>query len=502
MHLNKLSSTLCAATLLLALSLPATAERIVTKSKSVVIKNVTLISPERQKPMAHANVMITDGMIIEVSKAPIKPTVNARQLDGTGKFLTPGLMDSHVHISTMPGLPPSDGENDQLRQQLQSDFVKQQPRSYLYFGVTQLLDPSQSNTSITSFNNNRQKPDLFHCGSVPILGGYPTLWSTDEAAVNSFEYLVFEPEVGKPVPAGVDSRRHTPEAVVARMATQGAICVKVFIEDGFGKNSDWPLISNGLLQRVKTAAKKHGLKVMAHANAIDMQKIALSLGVDIMAHGMWNWNQYDEQPGLPKEIRSMLDSIIAQGMVYQPTFNVMNSLKRITLPNVLNEPLYAKVVPPQTMQWYHTEQAQWFAKIIRKGYAGLSTQRMHAIQDRVMSQGERVAKYLSDKGLPMVVASDTPASPLYTAQPGYSTFEELKQMQKAGISLKNIFDAATLNNAKAFGLDNKYGTITPGKVANLLLLTKNPLQTVEAYNAIDKVIVQGEVITRASLAAK
>jgi len=69
------------------------------------------------------------------------------------------------------------------------------------------------------------------------------------------------------------------------------------------------------------------------------------------------------------------------------------------------------------------------------------------------------------------------------------------------VPLPAIFRAATINNARQFGLDKDYGTVEPGKTANLLLLTGNPLETMRAWSQIEKVILHGEVIERETLAA-
>jgi imidazolonepropionase-like amidohydrolase len=482
-------------TLTMLLALPAAAN-------DLLIENVTLISPQLTTPLQHANVRIQDGKIAQVSQSKIVTTQNITRVDGSGKFLTPGLMDSHVHVSNMPGTTFEEGKSSEHMQALRDGFAKQQPRSYLYFGVTEVLDPSQSSASIVKFNDNPQKPDLFHCGATPILGGYPTMWASEKAVIEMFDYLIYQPIDGVPVPEGIIPAQHTPEAVVERMANDGAICVKVFIEDGFGTNSDWPVISNHLIKRVKAAAKKHGLLMMAHANAIDMQQIAVQMEVDVIAHGMWNWDQFDGDSGLPADIQKILDAIIEQKIIFQATFNVMDGLKGVTVPNVLDDPLYSKVITSQAMQWYNTHEGQWFSREMIKGFGGGPLVTIHKKQDIIISQGERVVNYLTNHGLPMVLASDTPSSPTFAAQPGYSTFAELKHMHKAGVTLKNVFEAATINNAVAFGLDANYGTVEVGKVANLLLLTDNPLKTIEAYNAIDKVIVHGEVIERGSLVAQ
>ena len=74
-------------------------------------------------------------------------------------------------------------------------------------------------------------------------------------------------------------------------------------------------------------------------------------------------------------------------------------------------------------------------------------------------------------------------------------------MARSGVPLSAISRAGTINNARQFGLDKDYGTVEAGKVANLLLLTENPLETMRAWTSIDRVILRGSVIKRESLAA-
>jgi len=113
----------------------------------------------------------------------------------------------------------------------------------------------------------------------------------------------------------------------------------------------------------------------------------------------------------------------------------------------------------------------------------------------------RAAKYLHDLGHPMLLGTDTPSAPTFGNQPGYETYREMRMMAQSGIPLPAIFRAATINNAKQFGLDKDYGTVEAGKIANLLLLTENPLESLRAWTSIDRIILRGDVIKRESLAA-
>ena len=99
-------------------------------------------------------------------------------------------------------------------------------------------------------------------------------------------------------------------------------------------------------------------------------------------------------------------------------------------------------------------------------------------------------------------AADTPSSPTYGNPPGLNGFLELQPLAAAGVPLPRLLEGATIEAARAFHLDSLYGTVEAGKVANLLLLRANPLETVEAYDAIDLVVVRGKAVDRPVLAAR
>lgn len=61
--------------------------------------------------------------------------------------------------------------------------------------------------------------------------------------------------------------------------------------------------------------------------------------------------------------------------------------------------------------------------------------------------------------------------------------------------------AATLSNAAVLGLEREIGSVQAGRIANLLLLRKNPAETVDAYDVIVTVILRGRVLDRRELAA-
>jgi len=262
------------------------------------------------------------------------------------------------------------------------------------------------------------------------------------------------------------------------------------------------MLSADSLERLIRAAHAANLKVIGHANALDMQQLAVKAGVDVLGHGLWNWNQYRKHPGLPEEIRRHFDGIREAGIAYQPTLRVMDSMRDLFIPETLDDPALKKVVPQALLDWYRSAPAQAFKRdLARDEFDGLSDRRIPSLLGETISRGERSLRYLAQTGHDLLLASDHPATPGHANHPGLSTYQELVHMAALGVPLKNIFEAATINNPERFGLAGRYGSVESGKTANLLLLEANPLATVEAYDRIRWVILGGRALARESLAA-
>jgi imidazolonepropionase-like amidohydrolase len=496
------SITFAAASAVVALFVAPVAQ---AAGEPLLIENVTLLSPEQPQPLGNRHVLVRDGRIAEISDKPIPAPANARRLDGAGKYLTPGLTDAHVHVSDAIGLPA--GSEDPALAPLQQDFFAQQPRSYLYFGVTQLLDTANHAAKVKEFASYPQHPDIFRCGAAPIVDGYPLVFVDPAIRHQVFNDFIYEPAnaARNPMPAGANPAEHTPEAVVARIAASGAICVKITLEDGFGDQNDWPLMSDETLRRVRAAAKKHGLFLAVHANALDMQRRAVAADVDLLLHGIWQWNEHNEARGIPAAVDAHLRTVRDRKIGYQATLRVLPGVADLLDPGLLDDPLFTKVVPPRLLAWYRTDAGQWFRNMIfgpgTNAAATVAADRAKDDDWATRERGRRALRHLYELGHPMLLGSDTPSAPTYGNQPGYDTFKEMRLMAQSGIPLSAIFAAGTLNNARQLGLEKDYGTIEKGKIANLLLLDANPLADLDAWNRIAHVILHGEPIERESLAA-
>lgn len=461
----------------------------------LLIKNTTVISPQNQQKVdikSNHWVAINGNRIVSIGSDKNLPKAK-HIVDGTGKFLIPGLMDSHTHLKTMPGLNPADN-NASIMQQA---YLARQGVNYLYYGVTQVIDPSNTQQGIDAFHDSGMTPKAFFCGAMPVVNGYNARGIEHEHLHYERPYYVAQdtdPETPK-----VIKEAHQAKQAVNRLSEDGAVCAKVYIEDGFDLAKNIPLISNATLKELTQHAAKLKLPTMAHANATDMQDIAADHGVTIMGHGLWNWldeQKLSNQEQLPPKVTAVLDKIIERNIAYQPTLNVIRGLTDLMVDGHLMRPEYQNVLPQWQLDWYLSESGQWFAKEMYQDWGGLPVAKIVERFTAKQVNGQRVLNYLYEHGATILLASDTPPAPTYASQPGLSTYMELQDMYKSGMKLKGILAAATINNAKAYNLEHDFGSVDSGKMANLLLLNSNPLETPLAYDDINTVILQGKASTR------
>jgi imidazolonepropionase-like amidohydrolase len=487
-----LATTLAA---LLALNIGSATDDRRVIDHGVIIQNVTLISPERTAPLLHANVVLRDGKIAEIGTDLI-PDSRARRIDGTGQFLIPGLIDSHVHVGHSAAL---DDHAIDAHPDFWSAYRAQVPRAYLAFGFTSIVDLDLAPSDQAWFERMLVSPRLYSCGrGIKVAGGYMALNVPPTSSPN-FPNLVYEPKEAARWPKALDPADYTPEKAVSRAAAAGAICVKAFVESGFGI-FHWPYVHIETLQKIQAAAQAHNLVLMVHANSVSSWQSALDAHAGIIAHGLWVWPGDLGSSVPPPAAIDAIAEAARSGTHVQPTMQTVAGERVMIDASLLDDPRLTLSLPPAVINYLRSPEGVKARTALLEEYRKASPPPgFEPLLKAALERTRATFKLMLQDHVPLIFGSDTPGVDGFGNPPGLNGRIELQNWAEAGAPLPLILRAATLDNATALGLSHELGSIEIGKRADLLLLKDDPLTDVSAYDSIDTIFLNGEPIAREAL---
>lgn len=491
--------------------------------KGTLITNITIISANEEGVESILGHVLIEGDKITF-EGDEKPELSDtyEEIDGTGKFLIPGLIDSHVHLANTAGF---NGSLKKKYPELVELYYQQLPKSYLYFGFTTLIDVNNYwPERINQILETEIRPDIYTCGEqAEVLDGFNMEmeeYSQQQRYQSNFLNDTYNSN--NKLPDSIPANEHTPQYLIRRIREQEGICTKLVYEDAAsGLAVTWQKPSVSILKDLVKEAQNYNMPLLLHAPSLEGHKVGLQAGVQIFAHGLWNWSDDPKQfnnPVLADEHQKVLREIAQKQIAYQLTFRVLTGEKDLISSNLLEDKNLTHVFPKSILEMLKTKDGQWGKNKIfgRAAFLEKTSPEFYKALRSVFTDDEKmwnhafkvyehrlntVAQFLADNDANLVLGSDSPAMNMYTNPPGYNGILEMQHWSEAGVSLEKIFCAATFNNANAFGLDHLYGSITKDKIANILILNSNPLETIEAYNEIEQVIIGGEVINREELSA-
>ncbi|MEP0177773.1 MAG: amidohydrolase family protein [Paraglaciecola sp.] len=465
-----------------------------SQAETTLIKNVTIINEYAELLEQPKNILIIDEIISKIGNFD---TQADHIIDGQGKYLIPGLIDSHVHLKGVPGLRV-DSVKDQ---ELQRDGAKQIPRSYLYFGFTTVLDLASYSSFVSQWNAQVYAPEALYCTAMSILNGYPIVYSGEAASQLSSpmaSYLLYDKNQSDEYPADYPVKEHLPEHLVKKAKKEGAICIKTFYEKGFGVKKNLPVPDLDLIRELKLYASQENMPLFLHANSTDAYQFASQTNVSVLAHGLWHSNGNDIKP--------LIKDIAHQDISVQLTLTVVEGELDLFDHSFFSSEEAHSAIPSSLINWYKSESGQWFKKILSSNVLNLQNNKQHETMkkkyDHVFQTLRKGVHSLLENNVNLVFGSDTPSGPIYTQFPGLNGFREIQAWARTGVDLKTLFKSLTIRNAELLGVQNRIGAIREGMQADLLLLNENPLVDVQAYNSIQTVFIDGLAIDRESLAAK
>lgn len=452
-----------------------------TGERITAIINVTVIDP-LQGQQDNMNVVIIDDKIQSVSQAPIGALKadTITQIDGSGKYLIPGLWDAHVHLTYTEGL----------------DHRTFFPLSIAH-GVTSLRDIGGHLDKLvearTLSANDDTQPNLYVSGPLidgpePVYDGRST--SNPNLAVGVANPSEAEAQVEALAAQGVDFIKAyemlSPESFRAITAKAKSLGLPVAahpplsmsaIEAAKAGASDFQHLRNLELNCAANSdeLQSERIKMLAAKAAPDAGKLRSSIHKAQRSGAVANQS---------KENCDALIQTLAENNVFQtPTF---------TINRFLTKPAYKSDTFRETFKY--------IPPAIGKGWEERSAKLLQFAPDKAAlafdAWGLSMIPRLRDAGVPIMAGTDAPIAFL---TPGASLHAELGMLVDAGLSPLEALKAATYTPATFFGIETQTGTITAGMTADLVLLNENPLDSIKNISVIETVIKHGYVLDRTEL---
>lgn len=444
---------------------------------AVAIDDVTLIDA-LHGVREHQRVVVAGGRIVWLGDADDADGASApaRRIDGTGRYLIPGLWDMHVHLTFEP------------------DLTQEMAALFLAHGITSVRDTGGPLDRLVALReawraSQAPSPRLFFSG--PLLDGRFVVY--DGSAPN-------RPAIG--------TRVATPEAAferVAELRASGADFIKIY-----------EMVAPEVFEALVASAQAHGLPVAAHIPlALSAPEIAARLdslehlrNIDIacardadalLAERRRMFASYGGERGHP--LRSAIHK--AQRLPAIANYDaercraVIAALATTTQVPTLRLNAFRISRPFERADW-NDALARLSAQGIREAWAENAAQRRAAPQaDTTFAKWSmRLVGMLHESGVPIGAGTDTPIT---LAIPGYSLHTELELLVRSGLTPLEALESATLVPARFLSLDGELGAIEEGRLADLVLLDANPLDDIRNTRAIVGVLTRGRWLGAAAL---
>jgi len=461
---------------LVALAVPFVAACAETApSPGVAITNVTVIDAVGGA-RAQQTVVIRGDEIVSVEAAGDAPDVE-RVIDGSGRYLIPGLWDMHVHLTYDDSLTAA------------------MPGLFLRWGVTSVRDtggPLEELLPVVEAMraDGALAPRVFFAG--PLLDG---------------ERVVYD-GVGRPL---LGTPNPTPEAARASVAS--------LVEAGVDFVKVYELVSPDVFEALVAAAEERGLPIAAHV-PLSLRARDVAPRVRSIEHLR---NIELDCAGGPDELLAVRRSRLAQAPEDEHAAELrarMHTLQRLpaiaaydarecddalaSMSNTIQVPTLRlnafSLRPPFARDdWYAALEAAPPSLASAWQQAGEAWRASPPAADTTFGAWSlRLVGMMHARGIPIGAGTDTPIN---YALPGYALHSELEMLVRAGLRPLEALRSATIRPAEFFGLEGEMGQIAPGMRADLVLLDADPLDDISNTRRIRAVVTRGRVLEGETLTA-
>ena len=396
------------------------------RAENLFIEHVTLIDG-RHAPQPDMTVAIEGERIDSIVPSAITRGLKGRRIDGSGKYVIPGLIDVHIHLSG--GFDVSGNVNAELGPPNREEGIAALA-SFLYAGVTTVFDAGNRAEHILPLRSDERAGRILS----------PRIFATGNL-------ITYPGSHGDRIAVRISDFEKDKALLDKHIAEQQPDILKLTLEEeGWGSRPMIPLMPVDLLEKITRYYNQHGIRTTVHVSSELRSLEAIYAGSDTLAHPVI------QGPVSDAFVRLMG----AKKIPFASTLTIGENYSRLAEhPEYLDQPLYVASISAAEREQLKTKtrtewQARpwtWWMKI------------MTPIAE------ENVRKIHAAGG---IVACGTDQSS------GPATQRELELLVVAGISPLDVIRIATYNSALFLGRADQLGSLEAGKLADLVLLSKDP----------------------------
>jgi imidazolonepropionase-like amidohydrolase len=444
-------------------------------AQSLVIQNVTIIDATGAEARPGMSVAIEKGQIAEIGKA-IKAAKGAEVIDGTGKFLIPGLWDMHVHIGAPEIFFPL----------------------LLVNGITGVREMF-TGVPMRTIREWRSRADAPRIVAAGFLDG-PMMLNNGAPPAGAFA-----------VANAAQAR-----AAVRALAASGVDFLKVY--NSIPREAYFAIaeearavgipfvghvpeaVSTGEASDAGQLSEEHLINILldcsTNAEALRAARIAAMTSDQITGEARLRLLAWPDPEGLfetysEEKARQLFAKFVKNATWQTPTLVVLAGFARARDEEFTHDPR-RRFLPRQWTDTWDPRVTFYLRDLSPEGYDALHT--------RITALLERYKKLVGDMrkaGVEFLAGTD--ASGWNPVLPGFGLHEELALLVEAGLTPMEALQSATRNPARYFNKLDEMGTVEVKKAADLVLLNADPLKDIHNTQKIEGVVMRGRYYSRQEL---
>lgn len=442
---------------------------------ALAIRNATIIDGTGKDPQPNSTIVIdANGTITSVGPdTEITVPQGVRVLDGTDRYVIPGLMDANVHLvgcRTADTLLEFEGRYHELALEAAQLTLK--------YGVTTVFDTWGAAGPVSeardAIRDGRERGShIYYSGNIIGLGGPLSPDFVDPGTFlqrDTIDRINQTWERGTGPELTSLTAEQLGDRIAAYIEDTGVDFVKWASTDHSSAPGNFYMFTDRMQRAIVDTSRRYGKTVQAHTTTVESLHSVVDLDADVLQHG----DITAEQTISPELIAKIVE-------------------KRL--------PTAALIVTDDHLAWNQTSPATVGEMRMMRANADINQRNLIDAGARLLlttdgfAYGPRITNHPGFRA--GTLSPDVPELPI---QLGYSHFNWIKGAWQRGMNPMEVLRSATAYIAEAYAVDNIVGTLQPGKRGDLVMLTQNPLKSHAAYRAIEHVVQAGAVVDRDTLA--